>query len=76
METQKKNGRGGARPGSGRKKTTERYYFRLDLDLQERLEAVPEIKSRYINQAIREKLDRDGDHKIDRTTGAQNSPND
>lgn len=56
---------GGARPGAGRKKTTVRYFFNLDNDLAESLNNMPKSiapnKSRFINQAIREKLEREKD---------------
>lgn len=54
---EKQNKRGGARPGSGRKKIREQLCFQIDLDL---LDKVKSLKNRnnFVNAAIREKLDR------------------
>jgi hypothetical protein len=48
---------GGARPGSGRKKSTKATSFHLDIDLIDRVNDIKN-KSRFFNAAIREKLDR------------------
>ncbi len=55
--TQEKKQRGGARLGSGRKKSTKSTIFYLDVDLIDRIKDIKN-KSRFFNAAIREKLDR------------------
>lgn len=62
MENQiRRSNRGGRREGAGRKSiygATKNINFRLDGDLLLSLEALPN-RSRFINDAIREKLKRD-----------------
>lgn len=62
METTKKHG--GARSGAGRKKTVKQTSFHLDLDLVPILQYIPN-KSRFINEAIREKLEIKKHNKIE-----------
>ena len=62
METKKKTeNRGGARPGAGRKPsaTTKIITVSLDLDLIEFFQNSAFNRSRFINLAIREKIERD-----------------
>lgn len=58
MQEEKKQ-HGGARPGAGRKKTVKQVSFQLDLDLIPRTEKIKN-KSRFYNEAIREKMDKEG----------------
>lgn len=62
MENQaekKKSGRGGAREGAGRPKTTEKIMgFRAPADIVRILENVPN-KTEFICEAIREKASRE-----------------
>ena len=59
MQT-KNNNHGGARPGSGRKKGTTKVpaSFRIETELLEKIKDLN--KNRFVNEAIREKLDREG----------------
>lgn len=62
METKKKTeNRGGARQGAGRKgiKTKKNITVTLDLDLIAFFEKTAFNRSRFINMAIREKIERD-----------------
>lgn len=62
MEETKKQ-RGGKREGAGRKAhgaTTRAMALKLDIDLHEALGLATTNKNRYINDAVREKLARDG----------------
>ena len=56
----KNNNHGGARPGSGRKKgpTKVPASFRIETELLEKIKDLN--KNRFVNEAIREKLDREG----------------
>ena len=62
MEETKKQ-RGGKREGAGRKAhgaTTHAMALKLDNDLYEALGLASQNKNRYINDAVREKLAKDG----------------
>jgi len=62
MEEIKKT-RGGKREGAGRKPvgiSTHAMALKLDNDLYEALGLASQNKNRYINEAVREKLTRDG----------------
>lgn len=49
----KKSNRGGARPGSGRKKIRAKYYgFAATKEVYEILEAIPGSKTDFINACI------------------------
>ena len=52
-EIEKKSGRGGAREGAGRKKTTVKsYYLRATKEVAEILDAVDGSKSAFVNDCI------------------------
>lgn len=55
----KNNNHGGARPGSGRKKGTTKVpvSFRIEIDILDRIKGLN--KNMFVNEAIREKLDRE-----------------
>ena len=57
-----KKGRGGKRDGAGRPAgiSTKSMSLKLDLDLYEILNKQVPNKNRFINDAVREKLARDG----------------
>lgn len=58
-----KNKRGGKREGAGRKPlgiSTHAMALKLDNDLYEKLGLATENKNRYINDAVRDKLAKDG----------------
>lgn len=60
-EENKKSARGGKRPGAGRPKTEINraiFAFRMDMDVADIL-SEKENRSVYINQAVREKNERD-----------------
>jgi len=62
MEEAKKQ-RGGKREGAGRKAvgiSTHAMALKLDIDLYEALGLATTNKNRYINDAVREKLAKDG----------------
>ena len=58
-----KHKRGGKREGAGRKPlgiSTHAMALKLDNDLYEKLGIASQNKNRYINEAVREKLAKDG----------------
>lgn len=58
-----KNKRGGKREGAGRKArgaTTHQMALKLDNDLYEALSSASLNKNRYINDAVRDKMKKDG----------------
>lgn len=59
MQEEKKQ-RGGARPGSGRKKgkTKIQACFRIEEDLLDKMSEIGNNKNKFVNIAIREKLER------------------
>ena len=63
MEEIKKSNRGGKREGAGRKPhgaTTHAMALKLDNDLYDALSKVEQNKNRYINEAVRAKMIKDG----------------
>ena len=57
-----KNKRGGRREGAGRKAgtTTHQMALKLDKDLHKALSSASLNKNRYINDAVRDKMKKDG----------------
>ncbi len=62
---EKQNKHGGARPGSGRKKgkTKIQACFRIEEDLLDKISKIGN-KNKFVNIAIREKIERGGVEKI------------
>ena len=62
---EEKKQRGGARPGSGRKKgqTKIQACFRIEEDLLDKIAKIGN-KNKFVNIAIREKIEREGVEKI------------
>lgn len=57
---EKQNKHGGSRPGSGRKKGKTRIQvcFRIEEELMEKMAEIGNNKNKFVNIAIREKLER------------------